>query len=532
MIELNDAERGILKKDLCAALRVTPRFIPTGIIEPAIIAVGSGQWDIVNMSLGNKTGKTTGVANIIRQIIWPDDNEYFDYPLYKEWPYKDIDGKPIKRGRILGTKENVQDVGPIQTEIDKWWPKGRFERRNKGHSYCKEISTDTGWLIDILSHEQRPKEHEGPLLSWMWIDEPFAPQLTGAIMSRFQKGGVILLSQTPINAGSMLDSLDDLRAQGKKIIDIFGSIYDNDIDTGKPNSKGTRRGLMTKEEIDRYVSGIPQSERAERIEGKATHKSGKVYPRFNKLIHVRDYDVNSDYIRNANHYMAMDPHASYYPFMLWACVTADENIIIVNEWPTYKTMSNNYYDQIRTSEHCYYTIPQLCDVIKILDMSANGIVVKERFIDPRFAAGTMHSWKGGSTQGIIEEYAKPGNDIKFQMPPFESIDKQRNVISELLDYKEFDGALIVPPRLYILPHCHNMIRAMERHYYEESSEHEAEDFKDQIDVLRYLLAGISPIRYKAPVFVAPSKRERHEDAPYAPLVGIKATIDQIRSVNI
>ncbi|CAK0768663.1 hypothetical protein CCP3SC15_380020 [Gammaproteobacteria bacterium] len=521
-----------MREKILSGLRapVQSPFIPTGIIEPAIIAVGEGKWDVVNMSLGNKTGKTSGVANITRNIMWPFDKEYFDYPSFREWPYKDIDGKIIKRGRILGTKENVQDAGPIQTEITKWWPAGRFERKNKGHSYCKEITTDTGWLIDILSHEQKPKEHEGPLLSWMWIDEPFAPQLTGAIMTRFQKGGVLLLSQTPYKAGAMLDALDDLRAQGKRIIDVFGSVYDNDIKKGKSNKKGTRRGIMTTEEIENYVAGIPLAERPERVEGKATHKSGKVYPKFSRTVHVRDYDLNSDYLRSANHYMAMDPHDAYYPFMLWGCVTADENVVITNEWPTYRTMNSNFYDQIRTTEHCHYTVPQLCDVIKIIDNACGRPGDIKRFIDPRFAAGTKHSWKGGSTAGMIEEYAKPGCDIKFNMPPFEGIDKQRTVIAELLDYKEGPGGLITEPRLFVLPHCINFIRALERHFYKESSEDEAEDFKDQVDTLRYLLAGVGRIVYHKPQVVLPSQRNRSLDVR-TPEVKNKH-VDEIKDLSL
>jgi hypothetical protein len=511
------------------ALRTIPAFIPTGIIEPAIEAVGNvSGTTIINLQLANKVGKTTGAVNILREIVWPMGSEYFQHPMFKEWAFRDVDGAIIKRGRIVGTKENIAEVGPINTEIAKWWPRGKYEIRKLSHSYPKEFKTDSGWLVDVMSHEQDPKEHEGPLLSWCWVDEPAKPAILGAILRRFQKGGVLLLTQTPINAGPMLDILDDLQAQGSRIITITGTIWDNDIETGKPNSKGTRRGLMTKAEIESYVANTPDMEREAALFGRASHKSGKIYPTFDKAIHVRNYDLLSSYAQSWNTYMVMDPHRAYYPFMMWLAVTPEEDVVVFNEWPTYKGMHNNFYDQIRLKEHYYGTIDNQVDVIRLLDCTEIGLApITKRFIDPRFARGTQNEWTK-DTQGIVAEFMKPSRNIKFEMPPFELIDKQRVVIQELLRYGH--SPKLEPPRFFVLPHCANTIRAFERHYYEESSENEAEDYKDALDCVRYFLAGIGQIVYKERKIILPSQKERSRDVVKTVAAKDKL-IDEMRDIS-
>lgn len=107
-----------------------PPFIPTGALEDAIKAVGSGEYRIVNVQCANKLGKTALIANIFKNIFWEYDPVYFDYPAYREWPFRESgeNGEPgaiIKRARIICTPENAKEGGPIETEIKKWWPEGR-----------------------------------------------------------------------------------------------------------------------------------------------------------------------------------------------------------------------------------------------------------------------------------------------------------------------------------------------------------------------------------------------------------------------
>ena len=524
-----DDINALLIRSLQDAIRTQPRYIPTGIIEPAIIAVGEGKCRIINMQPCNKAGKTTAGAAIMANIMWDNDKEYFDYPLYNEWPFKDNSGNTIKSGRIIATKENVAENGPIATEIKKWWPHGRYETIKHGHTFTKEYTTDTGWTIDVMSHEQRREQHEGPLKSFIWTDEPCDPDIIGAILTRLSKGGIWLLTNTPIGAGPMLDVLDDLQAKGTAIKHIYGSIRDNDIETGTPNKKGTKRGLMTKQEIDEYVASIPNGEEEARLEGKASHKSGKVYPRFDANIHCSlDYQLGSDYAKTWNNYMVMDPHHSYYPVFKWIAITPEEDVVIWNEWPTTRETKGKYYDEIRNKVQFHLGIEEQCDIIKIFDGGSIGMSPPlRRFIDPRFAEATKNTWSK-DTLGIMSEFAK--FSIKFEQPPFERIDQQRMVLQTLMKYDLTNPNIGKGSRFFILPHCHNSRRAYERHYLNADGS-ESEQYKDHIDCDRYFLGGVGDIVYRAPRVILPSQKSKSLDVRPAVITGVNRYQDEMRRVD-
>lgn len=473
------------------------QFIPTGLLEPAVEAVGSGDWTIINLQISNKVGKTAGACNIFKNIFWENDKEYFDYPTYNNWIVKDDVGNPIKRARIVGNKENISDAGCITTEILKWFPAGRYEVKRHAHPYNKEYITDTGWHIDVMSHEQNAKEHEGIMCGFYWIDEPCKPEIIGAVMSRFSKGGIAILTNTPIGAGAMLDAIEDVEAKGTKVKHIYGSIYDNDSDTGKSNKKGTKRGLMTKKEIDRWVAGILPDQVDARVYGKCTMKSGKIYKSFDRNVHVKELSLSSELFKKSNLYMVIDPHPKGYPFCQWWAVTPAEEFICWNEFPTYESLNNNYYDQVRSKAICEHPPSTIAEFIKHLDCSQYGNKILRRAIDPRYAKSSEHAFSK-DTQGIVLEYAKFG--LNFELPPFESIDTQKLVIHELLKYDTQQPVSVFnKPQIYFTPHCINSIRAFDRHYWLEGKEREAETYKDPIDCTRYMLALINGVNYKEPI---------------------------------
>lgn len=495
---------------------IIPEFIPTGCLEPVIIEIGKrarkGKTLIINLQYANKVGKTTIAVNILRNILWEYDKQYFDYPAYRQWPFTqdkyDKDGKLVEIGpqiksfRIIGTADNTSDNGPIKDEIAKWWPKGRYKALKGGKNYTRLYETDTGWDGDVMTYEQEPKEFEGKLLSIQWLDEPAKASLMGAINSRFQQGGVLIISHTPIGAGPMLDILDDLKEKGADVVTISGSLYDNSVTSGPLNSKGTKRGLMTDESIENYISTIPESERNARVWGKNMGKSGKVYPKYSDIIHVKDQELNSKFAKQWNCYCVFDPHDKYYPFFAWIAVTppdarGKERYIIYNEWPTVDTLGG-YYDEKRNSVECKLSPKDISQIVKIFDGTEFGLSIMGRGIDPRFARNSKADFSK-RTQGIVVEYQAHG--LLFNLPDLDRIQAQRGKIIECLDYDE-----MLPvneynyPLLTIMPHCENMRRALSRHYWEPDEknvgkETEAEQYKDPIDCLRIFFALIANKRY-------------------------------------
>ena len=68
-----------------------------------------------------------------------------------------------------------------------------------------------------MTYEQDPREFEGVTLSWAWFDEPPPEGIFKATVSRMRKGGIIIITATPL-AGSAY--LYDAFAKGNYKIEI------------------------------------------------------------------------------------------------------------------------------------------------------------------------------------------------------------------------------------------------------------------------------------------------------------------------
>jgi hypothetical protein len=474
-------------------------FVPSGIQEDMIMAfAGAGGYvndpRICAIITANKMGKTACIiGGILKNIFWGPESDFYNYEVFKKFPFP-------KDGRIVGTKENLKEGGPIDSEILKWWPRNKYERFKDGHNFFSryEVEGKDGiYKFDVLSYDQDTKQFEGPVKGWTICDEPPPPKLLGPILSRFYIGGILLLGFTPIKCGLLMNWLEDFKIKGVRTNIVTSNIYANSITKGKQNSTGTKRGLMSDEQIKDYVLQTPESEKDARIEGKANNRSGKVYQMFDISIHSRPYDIMGDYLTSANHYMVMDPHRKYYPFMQWWAVTKDEKIICYNEWPTVETFHGKYYDEIRNTIACNLGYDDLSTIIKLNDMSHIGYVIRKRWIDPRFAKGTEGDYTS-NTLGLVAEYGIPPRNIKFELPPFESISAQRSRIMEMMKVdRALPSGVNNEPQIYFLPHCKNSIRSFERHSWveDEGKETEDETFKDPCDCARIFLGGLGKIRW-------------------------------------
>ena len=88
-------------------------FYPNGKATEFVEMVGSDKF-FVNMFVGaNATSKTSTGANIVVNICYGPQNEYFKHPLFERWPY-------IKKGRIISDPTTLKEK--IIPELKKWLP--------------------------------------------------------------------------------------------------------------------------------------------------------------------------------------------------------------------------------------------------------------------------------------------------------------------------------------------------------------------------------------------------------------------------
>ena len=139
-------------------------YVPNGKIEEFIKIVGKGTF-ISALIAGNGVGKSCAGVNIIANLIFDDvKNKYFDYPIFRKFPFSE------KRGRIISDPTTIQQT--LIPELKKWFPLNKYVTSKAGKGYEYNWMTNSNHKFDILTYEQEIKEFESATLSWVWFDEP------------------------------------------------------------------------------------------------------------------------------------------------------------------------------------------------------------------------------------------------------------------------------------------------------------------------------------------------------------------------
>jgi len=251
---------------------------------------------------GNKSGKTTaGVIGLLRFALQG--------------------GKVCRVIGSLGFEKGIRDV--LVPEIKKWLPKDRLikEKPNsQGITIKMFIRGDNGKesILSFMSGEQEDMAFEGDMIDYCLIDEPcrkaiYIASLRGLIMS----SGPMVLTLTPLEEPWIYN--DVFLSKDPEIEVIQGSIYDAQIENG---------GFLTKEQIESFVSKLPEDEKPARIYGDFKHLIGRVYGGYDPKIHViRKFPIPL----NWPVWCGIDPHQRKENAAAWMAVSPDENWYIVNE---------------------------------------------------------------------------------------------------------------------------------------------------------------------------------------------------------
>ena len=515
-MELQDRISKIVEKE------AEPDFVPSGLQEEVIYHTGAGKYQIIIALHANDAGKTTAGVNICRNIIWKHDEKYFSY-----WDGNSIfrdKSWSLKKFRIASTPKNLVETAAIQTEINNWWPRGRYQWSKNGQKFPSQCICDNGWTGDCFSYNQSREDFESIKLSFMWFDEPGRPDLIGACTSRFANDGILwLITATPYKAGAFLDVIDDIasKAINVRVKKITGTADENSITRGRPNHLGTKKGLRTDEEIQNKKDTCPPDEYDARILGKADYKMGRIYYDFDRFFHVRDYDMTTSYFKKANCFTVIDPHDKAYPFVqMWAWME-DGVFIQYNEWPTYEFLGNNFYDELREKTVCNYNIEQISKFIKIYEGEQYGLSIVGRFMDPRF--GKASEGLITNPEGWCSQFIRHG--LTFTLPICQKIEIQRDKIRELLQRDKHNP--LEQPKIVLMPHCQNSIRMVERHYWDDEGNFEADQYKEGPDCMRTLHAGIERMKFKQINVIEKHKKKfRQHENPIITAMKDMANISQ------
>ncbi len=416
------------------------------------------------LAFANGVGKTSIVFAILGAIIWGAPTSAFDYPLYtqypKRWP---------KRVRIVTESALVSDIGPIQMESAKWWPKGRYAWIKNGKQYNQHCYTDNGFSLEVMTNEQAVKEFEGKTIAINVFIEPPPRPIFNASVARQRMGGLNIFDMTPLMSSAWVkdeivdkpEIIVDDKVIGKSVC-IHADIEDNCIEHGK-------NGQLQHNDIQQIIARYDPDEIEARAHGKFLHLSGRIFKGFDRNAHVAKEEFEPPR-EGVSIGMACDPAIAKPLAILWRYVDAAGVLNYYDEYP--ETVFEGAKDSNLT----------VTDYVQIIRAREQGRTVESRILDRHFGAARRSL--GGLT--LKQEFSEAGLDFTDSYSMDEEIETGISKIKELLRWdKTKPQDALNRPRIRISPRCKNLIAALERWGRDPKNGKPLEAYKDMIDTLRY-----------------------------------------------
>jgi len=399
-------------------------FIPNGKQEDFVKMVGSNNTFINLFVAANGVGKSAIGAMIVRSICFGSPNEWFNHPLFKEFPY-------MKKGRIISDPTTLKEK--IVPELKKWFPSNRYTIKYKttkaGKNYEAKWTTDTGHEFDLMSNEQDPKEFESVDLGWEWFDEPSKKSIYLASIARLRRGGILFWTMTPLSYSAWIkDDLYDKR-DGRNIDYVTADVEDNCIEHGV-------RGMLKHDNIEKMLARYPEAEKEARAHGKFGHLLGLVHKNFEPKIHVIEpFQIDN----NFTIYHAIDTHPRVPDANLWMAVNEKGQKYIIDEM----SFTGTHVEQaqaIKTKESNWNMGSRLIDPSAFND--------DKRTLEKSYAERLQDEgliFRRGSKK-LIDCIRKTEDDFKYQMR---------------------EGTMIVQPNVFIFSNNVKLIRELLHYVWDE-----------------------------------------------------------------
>ncbi len=403
-------------------------FTPNGQQEKFIQAVGEGKHKIYLFCASNAIGKDTVAVNILANIFWGRQNDFFSGPAYAAWPHP-------KNFRLVTESQLVKESGPFAAEVRKWWPRGRYEARNAGKQHPSEYKTDTGFFLDVMTYEQNPDEFEGVTLGCVIFSEPPPEDIFNRCISRLRQGGIIIMVMTPLtNAAWVMD-----RLLGSPDTFVLGAQIEDGCST-----HGVR-GHLKHSDIEFMVSKMDPDELIARTEGKFMHLNSAIFgSTFRRDLHIIPNDVAPP--PGCQWGITVDPAGSKPFSIVYWWVDLRGQIVIDDEWP---------HEEFTKMKDCKLTIR---DYVQMWKEWQIGKQVNARIIDRHFA--NARDYRGRTLMGELCDDPPEGYGMEWQNSP-NMEEEIENGILRVKQYLAVDP-ILKQPRLLVKARCHNTIKALER----------------------------------------------------------------------
>ena len=476
---------------------------------------------------GNGTGKTTTLVNLVAGAAFGVGvmSEFFrDWDIFRKFDeIRKDEHRPIKI-RIVCHKTAMEDMGNLYTEIQKWWPRGKYEWQKNHASYfsactCYGEDGRPTALIQVRTFDQDPRAHAGDTVDLIVVDEPMPQILYSENVGRLRtkRGGLMWFFCTPLEVGGWMKNQlanDDVGQNSGTIVFTGASIWDNCRDwhpdpamwvdgrvqrgATKDPKKLLTRGHLSKATIDMQIrewrKESPEIAEA-REKGIFINLSGAVFKTFNPGVHIIEpFEIP----RSWPIYCVMDPHDSRPSFVGWFAHSPDDKIYWIAEYPT-----SIQWDK---ADGGTGSVTGTCNAIRSTETPFRDQVV-HRFADPN-KIGMRYSNKERNVN-LQQEYSTAG--YRFLLAD----DKIDVGLSKVRDRLYYDNSRPIgpgnEPSMYFFSRnwwttepLTNLTLGMSQWTYKRNARSAdstkatytllADEWKDPCDVVRYGVMSLKPFR--------------------------------------
>ena len=244
---------------------------------PIIEAFLDEFFKIFGMSGGNRLGKTMlltvlGISVMVGKYLWSGQSLLHLFP--HNLP---------RKVRYIGQGWHDHIQGVVIPELKKWWPENRAVK-----THGNGIITDTNWedvktksSLEIMSNNQRAKEHEGWSGDVILYDEPsrreiYVANARGLTDRNGREIFAATLLDEPWIDQEIIKKVDEKGRPDRRVFWTTGTSYDN-VGFG-----------IQKEGVDQFADKLDDDEKEARIFGIPSYLKGLVYPTFKRKTHLKE----------------------------------------------------------------------------------------------------------------------------------------------------------------------------------------------------------------------------------------------------
>lgn len=467
-------------------------YVPTGANEDYIRTVAESTKEsnvpVILCTYANSTGKTNSTINIILNIIYGPQNGWFDYELFRNFPF------PKKIWYISNAEALKSRVIPEFEYLLKS-KGGTYKTYKDNYPYISRIEFDNGWTIYFKTFDQDPKTFESLRLGIIVADEPMPEVLWRACEGRMTLGCISLLPQTPLDCPPyILDEISAGADRGDKgyfhlTADIYSACKERGI-----------RGFLDANTVDETVARYTEDEKKARAFGSFMYFAGKIYPDLDMKIHYvnpEDYPLKSNYL----YFHIIDPHDGRPTAEIWACLCPNGRRIVFDERPDDK--SRPFWEMKGNSE----TPAEHKVQIEFKERLYEGIFANpDRIMDRHWGAQT----RGENKKTAFQSYNDVGLIFRESYNAVNEVEYGHRKVRECLKILP-DGK----PGLVIWNTCYHTWQGLTHSIYKSLTGKSSGDkiqgkivekYKDFDDLIRYLCC-----EDQQPESIPIEKHETHTD---------------------